>query len=144
MRTTRIYASRLLFLLLLTATLDSCAQAQIIIIANPGIHAPEVSRAALRDVFTGASSTLKDGSIVSPVLLKQGTVHEEMLTLYIGKSDSAFRAGWRSLLFSGQGTLPRSLDSDAAVVEYVAHTPGAIGYISHTAPHDGVKTIVVR
>jgi ABC-type phosphate transport system substrate-binding protein len=119
------------------------AQAQIAVIANPSVNQTDISRADLRDIFTGASSSLK-GAGVTPILLKPGPVHEEMLELYVGKSDSAFRASWRSLLFSGQGVMPRSLDSEAAVVDYVAHTPGAIGYIAKTTLHDGVKILTVR
>jgi len=81
---------------------------------------------------------------VTPVLLKQGAANDSFLELYVGKSDAAFRASWRSLLFSGQGAMPKSLDSEAAVVEYVAHTAGAIGYIGKTTPHEGVKTLAVR
>jgi ABC-type phosphate transport system substrate-binding protein len=71
-------------------------------------------------------------------------VQDEFLSLYIGKTDSGFRAGWRSILFSGQGAMPKTLDSEAAVVEYVARTPGAIGYIGRAAPHEGVKILIVR
>ena len=120
------------------------ARAQVIVIANPGVAAANVSKAELRDIFTGASSSLKGSAQITPVLLKQGLSHDEFLDLYIGKSDSAFRASWRSILFSGQGVLPKTLDTDVAVVEYVSHTAGAIGYIGKTTPHDGVKILVVR
>ena len=120
------------------------ADAQVVVIANPSVSVADVSKADLRDVFTGASSSLKGRVQVTPVLLKQGTLHEEFLGLYIGKSDSGFRAGWRSILFSGQGVMPKTLDSEAAVVEYVAHTAGAIGYIGRGTPHDGVKILAVR
>jgi len=52
--------------------------------------------------------------------------------------------GWRSLVFSGQTTMPKSLDGDAAVVEFVAHNAGAIGYISKTTPREGVKVLTVK
>ena len=120
------------------------AQAQVVVIANTSVKSGEVSTADLRDVFTGTSTTFKDGSRVTPVLLKQGTVNDGFLSQYVGKSDAAFRAGWRSLLFSGQGAMPRTLESEAAVVEYVAHTAGAVGYISHSTPHEGVKVLGVR
>ena len=120
------------------------AQAQVLVIANASVKTSEVSSADLRDVFSGASSTFKDGSHVIPVLLRAGPVNDSFLSLYVGKSDSAFRANWRSLLFSGQGVMPRTLDSEAALVEYVAHTPGAIGYIAKTSPHEGVKILSVR
>ena len=115
------------------------AQAQLII-ANPDVKASEASKADIKDVFTGGSSTLS-GSHVTPVLLKSGAASDEFLAAYIGKSEAAFMASWRSLVFSGQATMPKSLDSDAAVVEYVAHTPGAIGYIGKASPHEGVKVL---
>ncbi|MGA2437920.1 MAG: hypothetical protein ABSF57_05340 [Acidobacteriaceae bacterium] len=120
------------------------AHAQVVIIANPNVSVSSVSKSELRDIFIGASTSLKDSMQVTPVLLKQGAVQNEFLSLYIGKSDSGFRAGWRSVLFSGQGMMPKTLDSEAAVVEYVAHTPGAIGYIGRSAPHEGVKVLAVR
>jgi ABC-type phosphate transport system substrate-binding protein len=134
---------QLLFVFALTAALVStCAHSQMVI-ANPSLKASDVSKSDLRDVFTGASASL-DGSHVVPVLLKQGPAHEAFLAAYVGKSDSALAATWRSLVFSGQGSMPKSVDSDAAMVEYVAKTPGAVGYIGKTAPHEGVKVLAVR
>lgn len=131
--------------LLLVAPIFSIhAQSQVIVIANPGVKASEISKSDLRDVFTGASNTLPGGSSVTPILLKSGAVHEAFLQAYIGKNDTAYRAGWRSLVFSGQASMPKSLDSDAAILEFVAHTPGAIGYISKASPHEGVKVLVVK
>jgi hypothetical protein len=120
------------------------ASAQVVVIANPGVKVSSVSSADLRDVFTGASDSFKDGMHVTPVLLKSGPVNDEFLSLYVGKSDAAFRTTWRSLLFSGQEVMPRSFDSDAALVEYVAHTPGAVGYIGKASPHEGVKVLSVK
>ena len=135
----------LVFLLLAAALLLTVqAQAQVIVIANSSVKATEVSKSDLRDVFTGAATELKDGSRVVPILLKAGTAHEEFLQAYIGKNDTAYRAGWRSLVFSGQATMPKSMDGDAAVVEFVAHNAGAIGYIGKATPHEGVKVIAVK
>jgi ABC-type phosphate transport system substrate-binding protein len=126
--------------LLLTAK----AQAQVVVIANPSVKSSDVSKSDLREVFTGAASSLKDGSHVTPVLLKAGAANEEFLSAYVGKNDSAFRAGWRSLVFSGQASMPKSLESESAVVAYVAHNAGAIGYIGKGTPHEGVKVLAVR
>ena len=40
--------------------------------------------------------------------------------------------------------MPKSIDSEAAMVEYVAHNPGAIGYIGKATPHEGVKVLAVK
>ena len=120
------------------------ARAQVSIIANNSVAASDISRADLHDIFTGASSGLKGSGQVVPVLLRDGTVHEAFLSRYIDRSDTAFRAAWRSLLFSGQSTMPHTFSSDAEVVDYVTHTPGAIGYIASASPHPGVKILAVR
>jgi ABC-type phosphate transport system substrate-binding protein len=136
----------LLFALLLVASASIFtvqAKAQVIVIANPSVKASSVSKNDLKEVFTGASTSLGGGS-VAPILLKAGTAHEEFLKEYIGKNDNAFRAGWRSLVFSGQASMPKSLDGDAAVVQFVAHNAGAIGYIGKASAHEGVKVIAVR
>jgi ABC-type phosphate transport system substrate-binding protein len=138
---------KLLFAILLASMASvfaGRAQAQVIVIANPGVKAGDINKDDLRDVFTGNATALKDGSRVVPILLKAGTAHEEFLQAYIGKNDTAYRAGWRSLVFSGQASMPKSLESDAAVVEFVAHNQGAIGYIAKSTPHDGVKVLNVR
>jgi hypothetical protein len=101
------------------------------------------SKSDLKEVFTGNSTNL-GGSRVTPVLLKSGAVSDEFLAAYVGKTDIVFRAGWRSLVFAGEATMPKSLDSDAAVVEYVAKTPGALGYIAKSSPHEGVKVIAIH
>ena len=136
---------RFVILLLAAASIFAVhAQAQVIVIANPGVKATEISKNDLRDVFTGAATALPGGGNVVPILLKAGTVHEEFLQAYIGKNDTAYRAGWRSLVFSGQASMPKSLDTDTAVVEFVAHNAGAIGYIGKSTAHEGVKVLAVR
>ena len=121
----------------------SSAHAQVVVIANPGVKATEVSSSELKDIFTGGSSSLK-GSHVTPVLLKGGAANDVFLSSFVGKNDTAFRGEWRSLVLSGQAAMPKTLDSEAAVVDYVAHTPGAIGYIGKFAAHEGVKVLTVQ
>jgi ABC-type phosphate transport system substrate-binding protein len=138
---------KLLFAFLLVASASIFvvqAKAQVIVIANPSVKASEVSKNDLREVFTGASTALPGGGNVVPILLKAGTVHEAFLQAYIGKNDTAYRAGWRSLVFSGQASMPKSLEGEAAVVEYVAHNAGAIGYIGKATAHEGVKVLTVK
>jgi len=137
----------LLYALLLVASVsifDVQAQAQVIVIANSNVKASAVSKNDLKDVFTGAATALPGGGNVVPILLKAGTTHEEFLQAYIGKNDTAYRAGWRSLVFSGQATMPKSVDADAAVVAFVSNNNGAIGYINKATPHEGVKVLQIK
>jgi hypothetical protein len=117
---------------------------QVIVIANPSVKSSIASRADLREVFLGSASTLRDGSHVIPVLHGTGPVEEEFVATYLGKSVAAFRASWRSLVFSGQAAMPRSLGSDSAVVAYVARNPDTIGFIDSKTAHESVKVLAVK
>jgi ABC-type phosphate transport system substrate-binding protein len=137
---------KLMFVFLALAAssiLAARAQAQAIVIANPSVKVAGVSKSELKDVFTGGSSSL-GGSHVTPVLLKGGAANDEFLSAYVGKSDGAFMAGWRSLVFSGQASMPKTVDSEAAMVDFVAHNPGAVGYVGKAAAHEGVKVLEVK
>jgi ABC-type phosphate transport system substrate-binding protein len=137
---------KLMFVFLALAAssiLAARAQAQAIVIANPSVKVAEVSKSELKDVFTGGSSSL-GGSKVTRVLLKGGAANDEFLSAYVGKSDSAFMASWRSLVFSGQASMPKTVDSEAAMVAFVAQTPGAVGYVGKAAAHEGVKVLEVK
>ncbi|HEY3707082.1 MAG TPA: hypothetical protein VGL22_18625 [Terracidiphilus sp.] len=117
--------------------------AQVIVVANPAVSAGSISKAELRDVFTGASTSVH-GARVKPALLKEGPAHSEFLTNYVGRSPVTFIMSWRGLVLSGQATMPRTFDTEAALVDYVSRTPGAIGYVSKSAPHDSVKVLTVN
>jgi ABC-type phosphate transport system substrate-binding protein len=133
------------FVLLFTAFVLTAVsvRAQVVVIAHPGFSADSISKSELRDVFMGASSSVH-GSQVKPVLLKEGPVHAEFVSDILGKPPVAFIVAWRTLVMSGQGTMPKTFDSEASLVEYVSHTPGAIGYISKSTTHASVKVLTVH
>jgi TonB family protein len=70
-------------------------------------------------------------------------VHAAFLQKYLGRSEDDLQTYYRTLVFTGKGSMPKELGSDAEVVAYVARTRGAIGYVSSTASAEGVKTLAV-
>jgi len=114
------------------------------VIANSSVKAEGVSQDELKGVFLSTKTSLSDGSHVEPVLLKSGAAHEAFLKEYVGKTGNALETYYRSLVFTGKGSMPKTLASDAEVVDYVAKTKGAIGYVSADAGTDGVKVLEVK
>ena len=114
------------------------------IIANSSVGASSVSTDELKAVFLATKSSLSDGSHVEPVLEKDGPAHEAFLKEFVGKTDSAFETYYRSLVFTGKASMPKTTASDADMVAYVAKTKGAIGYVSASASTAGVKTLEVK
>jgi ABC-type phosphate transport system substrate-binding protein len=135
------------WILLFFGVVLGCAVARaqdVVVIVNNGVKTTEASSYDIHSVFTGEKSSLGDGSHVNPVTLKAGPIHEAFLKEYVGKGDAAYRTAWRSLVFSGQGSMPKTLDTESALVDYVASTPGAIGYVGKDTAHDKVKTLAVK
>ena len=114
------------------------------VIANPSVGAASVSADEIKGVFLATKSSLSDGGHVEPVLLKGGPAHEAFLKEYLGKTDAAFETYYRSLVFTGKASMPKTLDGDSDVVAFVAKTKGAIGYVSAGASIAGVKTLEVK
>jgi TonB family protein len=127
--------------LAILVSLDSLAD-NVKVIANLSVKADEISSTQLKRVFLEEGISLADGTHVEPVLEKGGPVHAAFL-LYLGISEEDLRTYYRTLVFTGKGSMPRELGSDAEVVAYVARTRGAIGYVSSSANVVGVKELAI-
>jgi len=122
----------------------SMATAQdVVLVVNKNVRITAIRDADLRAIFTGAKTRFADGSRVVPVTLKGGAAHEVFLKNHLGEGPDEFRAQWRKAVFTGQGAMPRTFDSESAVIEYVAATPGAVGYVSRISSPDNVKCLPV-
>ena len=118
--------------------------ADIKVIANSNVGATSVSSDELKGVFLATKWSLSDGSHVEPVLQKSGAVHEEFLKDYLGKTGSALEIYYRSLVFTGKGSMPKMFSSDAEVVAYVEKTKGAIGYVAAGSATRSAKVLEVK
>ena len=137
------------FHILMAAMVSMCivataSAAELKVIANPSVGASSVSADEVKAVFLATKTSLSDGSHVEPVLLKSGATHEAFVKQYLGKSDSALQTYYRSLVFTGKGSMPKALSTDAEVVAYVTKTKGAIGYVSSGTAAGGAKTLTVN
>ncbi|MGA7446408.1 MAG: TonB family protein [Terriglobales bacterium] len=117
--------------------------ADIKVVANPSVKADFISVGELRGVFLAETNKLNDGSRVEPVFEREGPVHEAFLQDFLRQTTSSLRNHYGELVFTGKASMPRSFNSDAEVLAYVARTRGAIGYVSSTAALNGVKALTV-
>ena len=122
----------------------SASAGAVKVIANSSVKADSISADELKNVFLEETSSLRDGSHVEPVLAKGGAAHEAFVKDYLGKSDAALQTYYRSLVFTGKGSMPKTVGGDAEVAAYVAKTKGAIGYVSSETSTEGAKTLQVK
>jgi len=112
---------------------DSPLDLQIIVNAgNPvrSVTREEAKRAFLKQMSRWDSELRVepvDQSLVSPVRLAftRDVLRMERL--------SDVRAHWQKLIFTGRGTAPPVVNTDAEVIAFVADRPGAVGYVSRSA-----------
>lgn len=116
---------------------------EVMIVTHKEVSISSISSGQLREIFTGSRSRFSDGTHAVPVLLKGGPVHEVFLHRHLGNTPDEFRICWRKAVFTGQGSMPREFTSEAAVLDYVAATPGAIGYVSRVPDAQSVKILIV-
>lgn len=126
-------------------TSASALATDVKVIANASVKADIISAPELKRIFLQESGSLGNGTRVEPVIEKDGPVHKAFLQEYVGRTQEDFQTYYRALVFTGRGSMPEALSSDAEVLAYVARTPGAIGYVSGDTDTsvDGVKTLLV-
>ena len=123
---------------------QSAQAADLKVVANPSVGASSVSADELKGIFLATKTSLSDGSHVEPVLEKGGAAHESFVKEYLGKTEAALETYYRSLVFTGKGSMPKALAGDAEVVAYVAKTKGAVGYVGSGTDTAGVKVLQVK
>jgi ABC-type phosphate transport system substrate-binding protein len=141
---TRKTVSRKRWLMALLGLVSGCCSVRaqdVVVVANYSVQVSEIKDADLRAIFTGEKTRFADGSHAVPVILKGGPVNEVFLQKHLGQSPGDFRAQWRKAVFTGQGAMPKAFDSESDLINYVASTPGALGYVSRISPHDDVKAL---
>ena len=112
------------------------------VIANPSVTASSISIAELRTVFLLQRKILIEGSPVAPVIGRNGVTTDAFMKRYLNRDIEEVRTYYH-LVFTGKGAMPKQLNSDAEMVDYVARTKGAIGYVGGSTNTVGVKVLVV-
>ena len=121
----------------------STASAQVAVIAHKDVSVDSLSKTDLLDFYTGDVQSWPDDRTVVVFDLKvRGPVRDAFYE-YLGKTSSRMRSIWLKRKLSGEGDPPESFETEAAVLQRVATTPGAIGFVQKAnVSGDGVKILV--
>lgn len=120
------------------------AEEKFILIANQSVEQTSIKISEIQRVFLGKSSSFANGQKIVPVTLESGEVHEAFLKKCVKKSSSQYSTFWKQAIFTGQGIPPKSFASEDELLNYVAQTPGAIGYVSAKTSPSNVKVLEVE
>jgi ABC-type phosphate transport system substrate-binding protein len=108
---------------------------------------PEVSMPASRvsSLFLKKVTRWADGEAVEPIDLASGsTTRVEFSQRVHGKDVEWVESYWNKLIFSGRGSPPPEVRTDAEVLAFVSAHPRAIGYVSSgTQLGSGVRAVAI-
>ncbi len=115
------------------------------VIANEKTAASNVSRTLLADIFLKKATRWEDGEVAVPVDQRPGSAVRKAFSPGVLKRPvEAVRNYWMQRIFAGRELPPPELESDDAVVRFVANHRGAVGYVSAGARLGSAKRLEVR
>lgn len=121
----------------------AAASAAETVVVNAGLGVAELSKDDLEGMFEGKKANWPSGAKVVLVIQPDAAAHESFLKAYVGKSPAQFATAWKKIVFTGKAAAPVNAKSDAEVVEAVAKSAGAVGYISDPAAAAGKAGVAV-
>lgn len=119
------------------------ANAELVVIVNPKNPAASLSANQVSALFLGTATTFPDGGAV--ILADQpesASIRGDFYQKATGRSIAQVKATWARLTFTGKGTPPKELKTDAEVKAFVAADPKAIGYVDAGAVDGSVKAVL--
>lgn len=117
---------------------------EFVLIENPGRPDVALQREQVSRIFLRKEPCWPDGGEAMPVdQAEERPVREHFTSAIHRRHLSAILSYWQQQVFSGRGSPPPILEKDQDVVDYVARTPGALGYVSKAARLAGVKVMRV-
>lgn len=130
---------------LLATRAASAAGEDFVVVVNEGVAIESISRSDLRAIYLGDMTRWKDGSAVAFAMLNDGSgVYRSFLHQATGKTPSQFTNYWRRLMFSGKGVVPHEFSDPLKLQQFIAATPGAVGYLPAATPLVSVKQISIK
>jgi ABC-type phosphate transport system substrate-binding protein len=115
------------------------------VIANKDVATNQLSLITARSIFAMRQTRWPDGMPVRVFVLPDdnpvnSAFCKEILNLY----PYQLRQTWDRQVYSGTGQAPTIVGTEKEMVERVASTSGAIGYVRKVKPHDAVRVIPVQ
>lgn len=125
------YFSRLALLLLCFWATAACpSSAETVLIMNQDLADEALSNNDLLRVFAMKKRTWSNGkSIRVYTLPNKSSVHRDFVYTYLKMQPHHLSRLWHKLVFSGTGSKPEVVNTSKEMLDEVARTPGAIGYL---------------
>ena len=120
------------------------ASAQVAVIAHKDVPTDSITKDDLLNYYLGdVQSWGDDLDVVVFDLKARGPVRDTFYE-YLGKTSSRMRSIWLKRKLSGEGDPPESFETEGELLERVASTPGAIGFVQKSNVNDDMVKVLVE
>ncbi len=116
----------------------------VLIITNKNVSETTISKDDVKSIFIGEKTDWSNGEKITFVTLDEGKTHELFLGNYVKRTPAQYSRFWKKQIFTGKGRKPKSFKTEEGVVDFVAETDGAIGYISTESASNKVKVMTIK
>ena len=114
------------------------------VIVHPDNEETSVTRHELSRIFLKRLRTWKGGASAVPIDQGPDSQTRKDFTRRVHRRSVVnIEVHWKRMIFSGRAVPPSEVGDDAAVVEFVRRTPGAVGYVAAGTRLDGVRRLEV-
>jgi hypothetical protein len=118
------------------AALAGPARAEdILIVYHPGFPPEAHTQAEAREAFLGEGRVWGGREVTPAVYMDSDPAQKHFVTTVLGMTTEAYDALWAMKIVREGRTAPKRLQSVQAMLDYVAATPGAVGYVRRSDAH---------
>ena len=126
-------------------TADAIADEHYAIVINSDVGEKILSVNSLRSIFSMHKKTWADGTKIRVfVFPDDNALHQSVAKEKLNVFPYQLRANWDRLVFSGTGQAPIQVSSNEEMLERIANTPGAIGYLWKANINENVHVLEIK
>lgn len=114
-------------------------------VVNQQVKQNTISQHGLSAIFKMRLHKWKDNSSITVyVLADDSPLHQTFCKKILNVFPHQMRRFWDRLVFSGSGQAPVTLQTENEMLEMLATTPGAIGYLRADRIVEGIKALSIQ
>lgn len=114
----------------------------LVVIINPQSHLSNLTRSQVINIYMGRQKKLTDKYFALPLDLNNSNkFKKKFYKVLLNKELPEINSYWARLIFSGQGSPPRQMDSYDDIRHTVLNNLGAIGYLPESELTNKLKRV---
>lgn len=112
------------------------AQSQVSVIVNKNVPEKNLEASKVANIYTLTTKKWSNGSEIK--IADNSSAAKTKFFGFINKAEGALKKDWLKAKLSEGADVPKTFGSDAEVLDFVASTPGAVGFVSSSSVTDKV------